>query len=67
MPSPDGWPLLPICLGSNGLIAGVKATQSGEQPRLATTALPGPDGSCRLGTKHDPVDRVDQAADLIHE
>ena len=47
--SPDGRPLLPIRLGSSYVIAGVKITQSGEQPRLVTTALLGLDGSRRLG------------------
>jgi predicted NBD/HSP70 family sugar kinase len=65
--SPDGRPLLPIRLGSSYVIAGVKVTQSGEQPKLVTTALLGLDGSRRLGTKHDPAGRWDQVAGVIHD
>jgi predicted NBD/HSP70 family sugar kinase len=65
--SPDGRPLLPIRLGGSYAIAGVKVTQSGEQPRQVTTALLGLDGNRDpLGTAHDPADHWDQATELIH-
>ena len=65
--SPDGRPLLPIRLGSRYAIAGVKITQSREQPRQVTTVLVRLDGS-RIVKKmlHAQVDHWDQAAELIH-
>jgi predicted NBD/HSP70 family sugar kinase len=64
--SVDGRLLDPVRLGSSYAIAGVKITQSREQPRRVTTALFGLDASRELGTAHDPVGRWDQAAELIH-
>lgn len=64
--SPDGRPLLPIRLGSRYAIAGVKVTQSDEQPRQVTTALLRLDGHRIVEQAHDTVDHWDQAAELIY-
>lgn len=64
--SSDGRPLLPIRLGSSYAIAGVKITQSGDQPRQVTTALLGLDASRPpLGIAHDRADHWDHATELI--
>ncbi len=65
--SPDGRVVEPLRLGSRYAIAGVKITQSREQPRQVTTALFGLNVSHNLGTAHDPVDHWDRAAELIHD
>ena len=65
--SPDGRLLEPLRLGSRYTIAGVKVTQSREQPRQVTTALFGLDGSRVLGTTRHPVGDWDQAAEVIHD
>jgi predicted NBD/HSP70 family sugar kinase len=65
--SPDGRVLDPVRLGSRYAIAGVKVTQSREQPRQVTTALFGLDASRNLGAGHDPAGHWDQAAELIHQ
>ena len=64
--SPDGRPLAPLRLGSRYAIAGVKVTQSNEQPMQVTTALLGLDGSRILEPTLGRVDRWDRAAELIH-
>ena len=65
--SPDGRTLAPVRLGSSYAIAGVKITQSGEQPRQVTTALLGLDGSRPpLGVAHGRADHWDQATELIY-
>ena len=65
--SPDGRPLLPIRLGSRYAIAGVKITQSGQQPRKVTTVLFCLDGSRPvLGTARHSVDHWDRVIEVIH-
>ena len=61
--SPDGRLLEPLRLGSRYAIAGVKITQSREQPRQVTTALFGLDGSHVLEATRHPVSHWDQAAE----
>ena len=65
--SPDGRLLEPLRLGSRYAIAGVKITQSREQPRQVTTALFGLDGSHVLEATRHPVSHWDQAAEVIHD
>jgi predicted NBD/HSP70 family sugar kinase len=66
--SDEGRPRASLRLGSGYAIAGVKVTQSDEQPRQVTTALLGLDGTriSGLQPKHDRADSWDQAAVLIH-